>query len=236
VGERPGANSERVFYMSRQVVIFCDFDGTAAEQEVIVSLFRAFGPPGWEAVKDAIIAGTISVREGVGGLFARIPSSRVPEMVAYAQRIATLRHGFREFLDYCRIHGYRFLLTSGGVDFFIHPILDGLLSRDQIYCNESDCSGPTVRILWPYACDEQCRADCGMCKPTIMRRFPSERYYRVVVGDGVTDLQAAKLADLVAARDLLAVKCAEVGIAYEPFENFYDVMALLDRVKVEARR
>src|SRR5574337_2178625 len=88
--------------MSRQVVIFCDFDGTAAEQEVIVSLFKAFGPPGWEAIRDAIIAGTISVREGVGGIFARIPSYRVPEMVEYARKIATLRRGFREFLEYCQ--------------------------------------------------------------------------------------------------------------------------------------
>lgn len=222
--------------MSRQVAIFCDFDGTAADQEVIVSLFQAFGPPGWEAVRDAIIAGTTSVREGVGGIFARIPSDRVPEMIEHARRITTLRRGFREFLEYCRVHGHRFLLTSGGVDFFIYPIVEGLLSRDQIYCNGSDVSGPTVRILWPYACDERCRADCGMCKPTIMRRFPPERYYRVVIGDGVTDLQAAKLADLVVARDLLAVKCGEAGIPYERFETFHDVMAVLDRVGVEAHR
>lgn len=219
--------------MSRQVVIFCDFDGTAAAQEVIVTLFKAFGPPGWEAVRDAIIAGTMSVREGVGHIFAQIPSRRVPEMVAYARRNATLRSGFREFLEYCRVHGHRFLLTSGGIDFFIYPILEGLLARDQIYCNGSDSSGPTVRILWPHGCDESCRADCGMCKPSIMRRFPPEQYRRVVVGDGVTDLPAARLADLVVARDLLAVKCREAGIPYEPFETFYDVMAVLDRVGVE---
>ncbi|MCZ7627560.1 MAG: 2-hydroxy-3-keto-5-methylthiopentenyl-1-phosphate phosphatase [Candidatus Methylomirabilota bacterium] len=222
--------------MSRQTVVFCDFDGTAAEQEVIVALFRAFGPPGWEGVRDAIIGGSMSVREGVGGIFARIPSSRVPEMVAYARRTTSLRRGFWEFLDYCRVHDHRFLLTSGGVDFFIYPILDGILSRDQIYCNGSDCSGSTVRILWPHACDEQCRADCGMCKPSIMRRFPPEQYRRVVIGDGVTDLQAAKLADLVIARDLLIVKCQETGIPYEPFETFYDVMALLDRMKAAAHR
>jgi 2-hydroxy-3-keto-5-methylthiopentenyl-1-phosphate phosphatase len=75
-----------------------------------------------------------------------------------------------------------------------------------------------------------------MCKPSIMRRFPSEQYRRVVVGDGVTDLPAARLADLVIARDLLPVKCREVGIPYEPFETFYDVMAVLDRMAVEVRR
>ena len=219
--------------MSRQTVIFCDFDGTAAEQEVIVSLFRAFGPPGWGAVRDAIIAGTVSVREGVGGLFAQIPSHRVPEMVAYARRIATLRSGFREFLEYCRVHDHRFLLTSGGIDFYIYPLMEELLPRDQIYCNESDCSGPTVRILWPHGCDEHCLADCGMCKPSIMRRFPSEQYRRVVVGDGITDLPAARLADMVVARDLLSVKCREAGIPSEPFETFYDVMMVLDRVGAE---
>lgn len=222
--------------MSRQVVIFCDFDGTVAEQEVIVSLFEAFAPPEWEAVRDAVIGGTMSVRAGVGHLFAQIPSRRVPEMVAYARRIAAFRPGFREFLEYCRAHGHQFLLTSGGIDFFIYPLLDGLLPRDQIYCNGSDVSGPTVRILWPYACDDQCQADCGMCKPSIMRRFPPDRYLRVVVGDGVTDLEAARLADRVMARDLLALRCEQAGIVYEPFETFYDVMAALDRLKAEVRR
>ena len=219
--------------MSRQVVIFCDFDGTAAEQEVIVSLFKAFGQPRWEAVRDAVISETLSVREGVGRLFAQIPSHRVPEMVAYARKNATLRSGFREFLEYCRVQGHRFLLTSGGIDFYIYPLMEGLLPRDQIYCNESDCSGPTVRILWPHGCDEHCLADCGMCKPSIMRRFPSEQYRRVVVGDGITDLPAARLADMVVARDLLSVKCREAGIPSEPFETFYDVMTVLDRVGAE---
>jgi 2-hydroxy-3-keto-5-methylthiopentenyl-1-phosphate phosphatase len=69
-----------------------------------------------------------------------------------------------------------------------------------------------------------------------MRRFRPERYYRVVVGDGVTDLPAARLADLVMARDLLVVKCREAGIPYEPFETFYDVMAILDRIGAETYR
>jgi 2-hydroxy-3-keto-5-methylthiopentenyl-1-phosphate phosphatase len=154
-------------------------------------------------------------------------------MVAYARQIATLRSGFQEFLEYCRVHGHRFLLTSGGVDFFIYPIMEGILPRDQIYCNGSDCSGPTVRILWPHGCDAHCQADCGMCKPSIMRRFPPARYCRVVVGDGGTDLPAARLADLVIARDLLVVKCREAGIPYEPFDTFYDVMAVLDRMGAE---
>ena len=219
--------------MSRQTIIFCDFDGTAADQEVIVSLFKAFGQPGWEAVRDAVISETLSVREGVGRLFAQIPSHRVPEMVAYARRNATLRSGFREFIEYCRVQGHRFLLTSGGIDFYIYPLMEDLLPRDQIYCNESDCSGPTVRILWPHGCDEHCLADCGMCKPSIMRRFPSEQYRRVVVGDGITDLPAARLADMVVARDLLSVKCREAGIPSEPFETFYDVMMVLDRLGAE---
>lgn len=222
--------------MTRQIVFFCDFDGTVTERDVIVSIWEAFAPPGWEAVRDAINARSVSVREGVGRVFAQIPSERVPAMVAYARQVATFRPGFREFLDHCRERGHRFLLTSGGVDFFIHPILEGILAPGQIYCNGSDTSGPHLRILWPHMCDAHCQADCGMCKPSVLRRFPPDRYCRVVVGDGVTDLEAARLADMVVARDLLAVKCRELGIRHETFETFYDVMAVLDRPGAEACR
>ena len=50
----------------------------------------------------------------------------------------------------------------------------------------------------------------------------------VVIGDSITDLEAAKLADIVIARDFLIEKCEELHIPYEPFESFHDVINIID--------
>ncbi len=44
-----------------------------------------------------------------------------------------------------------------------------------------------------------------------------------MIGDSITDLQAAKQADKVFARDFLITKCEENYIAYTPFETFHDI-------------
>ncbi len=86
------------------------------------------------------------------------------------------------------------------MDFFVHPILDGLVARDQIYCNVADFSEETVRVHWPHSCDALCTNDCGCCKPTIARQLTRPGDDVIVIGDSVTDFEIAKQADFVYAR------------------------------------
>lgn len=216
----------------RQPVIFCDFDGTITVNDNIVSIMKHFNPPGWQQIKDDILGQRISIREGVGRMFAFLPTSRREEIVRFAVENVEIRPGFGQFVDYCRNNGIRLLVTSGGIDFFVYPVLSRFaIPETDIYCNGSDFRGETIRILWPHPCDEHCRLDCGMCKTTIVRSYPAERYVRIVIGDSITDLAAAKLADLVIARDFLAQKCAELGIPHHPFETFFDCMDILEDVR-----
>lgn len=75
------------------------------------------------------------------------------------------------------------------------------MDEEQIYCNGSSFAGETIEILWPHSCDSQCGNDCGSCKPAILRSFDSASYRKIVIGDSITDLQVAKMADKVFARD-----------------------------------
>ncbi|SFI83700.1 2-hydroxy-3-keto-5-methylthiopentenyl-1-phosphate phosphatase [Thermoflavimicrobium dichotomicum] len=215
--------------MGKIPVIFCDFDGTITEKDNIVSIMKRFAPPGWEEIKDQILAQQISIRQGVGKLFSLLPSSLREEIVQFVLENTKIREGFTDFVRFTQDKQIRLYVVSGGIDFFVYPVLDGLIESEHIFCNGSDFSGEHIQIVWPYACQAPCTNDCGCCKPTILRKFDPGRYERIVIGDSITDLQAAKLADRVFARDFLIEKCEENGISYTPFHSFYDIIHALER-------
>jgi 2-hydroxy-3-keto-5-methylthiopentenyl-1-phosphate phosphatase len=217
--------------MSKQLILFCDFDGTITEKDNIIAIMRRFAPSGWEALTEQILTQKVSVREGVGKLFSLLPSSLKQEIVDFIVKEATIRPGFAEFVRFCKDQGIELLITSGGIDFFVEPILAPFQLDVPIYCNGSDFSGDHIVITWPHRCDEHCTNDCGMCKTTIIRRYDPEKYYRVVIGDSITDLAGAKIADYVIARSLLAEKCEELQLPYRRFATFHDVIEILQDLK-----
>ncbi len=217
----------------KNLVLFCDFDGTITEKDNIVAIMRKFAPPQWETLTQQILNQEISVREGVGQLFQLLPSTLKQEIIDFLLAEANIRPGFGEFVRYCERAGIELLITSGGIDFFVEPILAPFDLKVPIYCNGSDFSGETIRITWPHRCDEHCQNDCGMCKTTIIRRYDPSRYYRVVIGDSITDLAGAKLADFVIARSLLEEKCRELGLPHRPFATFFDVIDILETLKAQ---
>lgn len=210
---------------ARQRVIFCDFDGTITVNDNIVAIIRHFNPPGWEAIAEQVLAQQISIRDGVGRMFRLLPASLKEQVVDYGISNVRIREGFAELLAYAKEAGIDFYVTSGGIDFFVYPVLERFgIPTDHIFCNGSDFSGERIEITWPHPCDEHCNNDCGMCKTTIMRRFPSDRYERIIIGDSVTDFEGAKLADVVYSRSHLTEKCRELGLAHTEFETFHDII------------
>lgn len=220
--------------MSKKLVLFCDFDGTITEKDNIVAIVKKFAPPEWEAITEQILSQQISVQEGVGKLFQLLPSSLRQDIVDYIVQEATIRPGFADFVRFCREEGIELLITSGGIDFFVQPILAPFdLGGVPIYCNGSDFSGENITITWPHSCDEHCTNGCGMCKTTIIRRYDPATHYRVVIGDSITDLAGAKIADYVIARSFLAKKAQELALPHSTFATFHDVIGTLTELKQE---
>jgi 2-hydroxy-3-keto-5-methylthiopentenyl-1-phosphate phosphatase len=219
---------------TKKMIIFCDFDGTITENDNIINIMKYYNPPGWDTIKDDILAGRISVREGVGRMFGLLSASSREEITNYAIKQAKIRPGFDQFIQYCQEQNIRLLITSGGIDFFVLPILSLYpVPKQKIFCNTSDFSGKQIQILWPYSCDELCSIDCGMCKPSILRSHSTNNNMKIVIGDSITDLAVAKLADLVIARDFLLQKCQEHSLPYKEFESFYDVINILNQLPIK---
>lgn len=210
---------------TKQPVVFCDFDGTITVNDNIVAIIQHFDPPGWKPIVDDIIGERKSIRQGVGELFQLLPTSRREEITRFAIDQVQIRAGFKEFLQFCQENDMKFYVTSGGIDFFIYPILGAFdIPKDHIYCNASDFTGTHIEILWPHSCDEICQNDCGMCKTRIIRSFDPEHYDRYLIGDSVTDFAGAKLVDHVYARSHLITKCEQLGMPHVPYTDFFDII------------
>lgn len=198
----------------------------------IVSIMAEFAPPEWEGLKDQVLSRSISIQEGVGKMFHLLPSSLKEDIIRYVLETAKIREGFADFVQYTKEHKIPLYIVSGGIDFFVHPMLEAYGPFDGIYCNEADFERSTIQIEWPHSCDASCpNQNCGCCKPTIMRNLSNESTHTIVIGDSVTDLEAAKIADTVISRDYLSERCEELDIPYEPFESFYDCINILEELQ-----
>lgn len=214
------------------LTIYCDFDGTITTTDNIISIMKHFAPPAWEQVKDDILSQNISIKEGVGKMFSLLPSSSKIELIDYLFNTTKIRPGFRDFVHYTRQKNIDLKITSGGIDFFVFPLLEDLVDRQNIYCNSADFSNEFIQILWPYPCDEHCQNDCGCCKTSIIRKLEQPNDFNIVIGDSITDLEPAKLANLVfACDDFLVDKCKEFNLPYKKFDTFYDVITTLEEIQ-----
>lgn len=212
----------------KQPIIFCDFDGTITLKDNILALMKHFNPEGWEELLEELLAGRKSLKATVGAFFALYPSKQKAEIQAYVLEHAGIRDGFAELLAYCKQIGIPFYVTSGGIDFFIHPLLAPYdIELDHIYCNSSNFEGEFIEIVWPHTCDEQCQKECGMCKTRIIRQFPNDQYYRILIGDSLTDFEGSKIVNYVYARSHLLERCTETNLLHKPYETFFDILTHL---------
>ena len=215
-----------------QPVIFCDFDGTITTKDNIMAIMKKFAPAEWEPIKDQILGQQISIQQGVTQLFNLLSTDQKDEITQFVLDQAQIRQGFEDFVAYTKSQQIPLFIVSGGIDFFVKPLLKDYISEEHIYCNVADFSRDTISIEWPHTCDELCSNGCGCCKPSIIRKLSEDNTYKIVIGDSITDLQAAKLADKVIARDFLSEKCEELNIEFEPFETFKDVIHILKQLEV----
>ncbi|AXH98250.1 2-hydroxy-3-keto-5-methylthiopentenyl-1-phosphate phosphatase [Sporosarcina sp. PTS2304] len=210
------------------VVIFCDFDGTITKKDNIISIMKQFALPGWKEITNDILSQKISIQSGVQKLFSLVPSKLKEEIIEFVLQDAEIREGFKDFVHFTREQNIPLYIVSGGIDFFVYPVLDSFGPFDHIYCNEATFDEERITIHYPHACDELCTSQgCGCCKPSIMRKLSDENQTRIVIGDSVTDFEAAKLADVVIARDFLAETCDTLDIPYSSFETFTDCIEIV---------
>jgi 2-hydroxy-3-keto-5-methylthiopentenyl-1-phosphate phosphatase len=212
------------------LLIACDFDGTITQRDTLHLIVESYGTRGlWDAIEPRLRAGELTLEQAMQEEFASVRAT--PEQVAeLVLRDAGMRHGFREFVDWSRERGHRLVVLSSGFRSVIEVLLGHWgLDHLEVESHEARFSPEGCVLVWAdrgERCDE-----CGRrCKRHDVRARLSGRERLVYIGDGVSDRCAARMADLVFARDNLARDLAADGVPFVPFEDFVEV-----RERLEAR-
>ncbi len=213
-------------------IIFCDFDGTITETDNIISLMTQFVPEESKKIAKSMMEKTITFKDGVSAMFELLSANQKDAVVQYLLDTTIIRKGFGDFVRFAQEEHIPFYIVSGGVDFFIEPLLKRYGPFSGVYCNSADFSGQQIKLVFPNSCDKECTKfksqGCGCCKPSVMRKVAQKEHFKIVIGDSLSDFEAAKQADLVLARDHLIKRCEDLHLPYKPFETFYDC---LDAIK-----
>lgn len=214
----------------KKPIVCCDFDGTITKNDNIIRIMKQFAPSEWTTLKDGVLSKEITIQEGVGQMFQLLTSDQKEAIQSFILEDTEIREGFKEFVDEVKKQTFLSMYLVGD-GLFVYPILEGIVDRDDIYCNHASFGEEHIQIEWPHACDTQCQNGCGCCKPSIIRNLTHEDDFIIMIGDSVTDVEAAKHADLTFARDYLLNECQELGLVHKEFDTFVDLHAQFVQIK-----
>ncbi len=199
--------------MQRLVV---DWDGTVTEVDGLYEVVRVFGDERvYEETEDRLDR-ELTLNDVIAIEVATV-SAPLEEVVSWARENLRVRDGFSEL---AREH--RPLVVSSG----FHELIEPVLAREgialEVRANRLDARPEGWQAL--FRNDRPCPVCGEPCKRADIAGIDDVVY----VGDGVSDRCVALASSRVFARDGLARYLDARGVVFEPFEDFYDVLALLD--------
>lgn len=201
--------------MKRRIV-FCDFDGTITAEESLEAAFNRFLPGRWPPMKERLLSGKITLREAVRKMLESIPTSDYPKILEFVKTIP-VRPGLESLLDFLDAHKIPFIIVSGGLRGMVDSRLGQLIQRAKaVIAVDVDTGGEYLSVRSQYEGGTELVA-----KADVLCAYDADE--RIVIGDGFTDLNMAKVADLIFARDSLAGFLDRMGIAFRQWSDFFDI-------------
>ena len=201
-----------------QLAVLTDFDDTAAAQNVAEMLLNRFGDPDWKDVRQRFRDGHINLKEYQEITFRNIHADRAT-MKSYVKEHASLRPFFGELWGFCQTNGIPMAVVSQGLDFYIKALLerDGF-NKVPVYAVDTEFRGG--EISYHYNHTYPGRESQGNSKEFVVESFQERGCHVFFAGDGQSDLEAARVADVIFAHRTLAKFCDDENIPYQPFEDF----------------
>lgn len=210
-----------------KTLVQCDFDGTVTEEDVSFLILDAFARGDWRQWLNRYQEAKISVSRFNIEAFTMVKENK-PTLDRFVKEKAIIRPGFNELLSYCRKRGFRFIIVSNGLGFYIKTILDSLgIGGIELFAAQTVFApnGIKTRYLGPDGVEL-----AEGFKEAYARHFLEGGYKIVYIGNGTSDIPSARLADHVFATGPLLEHCRQAGINCTPFVSLMDVVRGLERV------
>jgi 2-hydroxy-3-keto-5-methylthiopentenyl-1-phosphate phosphatase len=191
-----------------------DWDGTVTERDTLELVVRWFGDCATYRLNGQLMGCSLTHDQALASSFATVRAS-LPEVVDRLLTQIRVRPGFRELVE-----RHRPLVISSGFHELIEPVLAREGVAVELLANRVHARPEGWRIRF------RDRAVCTACGEPCKRSSlpPGDVAY---AGDGYSDRCAALAATRVFATGGLADWLRGREVAFERFEDFYDVLAAL---------
>ena len=209
------------------MIIQCDFDGTITTNNLSILLRQSFAHGNWQKIESDYLHGYLTVEQSNKLQYALIKEPREKLREFVCQHIE-LRPGFMEFASYCRDTDIPFVIVSSGLDFYIETVLTKIGMRDlELHCGQTAFGKDGIVVS--YTDPEGNIINEGFKKKYL--NWLKKRDSRVIyIGDGLSDLEAARNADYVFATDHLLRLLSTDSVACSAFSDFYDLLHQIRRL------
>jgi len=213
---------------AEKTLVQCDFDGTVTVEDISVLLLDAFGDSDWRRWEKEYQEGRISVGRFNSLVFGTVRADGAT-MLEYARQKAVIRPGFAEFVGMCRRSGFRLVIVSNGLQFYIEQLLKDIgMAEIEMHAARTRFFPNGLRV--EYVGPDGNAVDSGF-KDAYAHMFLADGYRVVYIGDGRSDLAPASLCHQVfAAADTgsLLSLCRETGVECRPFSSFHDIVRAIE--------
>ncbi len=210
-----------------KTVVQCDFDSTIAADDVSFLLLDTFADGNWgqllkEYREDRISVGVFNTKS-----FAMVKADKqtLLDFILVKNKIR-IRPGFNELLTYCAKRGFKFVIVSNGLSFYIEAILRDIgVENIEVFASQTQFNPDGLKV--EYIGPDGSEFVSGF-KDAYTKLFLSRGYRVVYIGDGKSDRSPASQAHYIFARDDLLAYCQEKNLTCMPFDDLYDVVRGLE--------
>ena len=210
-----------------KTVVQCDFDGTVTELDVSFQLLDKFADGDWRQLLDEYREGMIPVGTFNRKAFAMVKADKQTLLdFIFSQGDVEIRPGFDKLLAYCSKNGFKFVIVSNGLDFYIEALLKDMgVEGIEVYAAKTrfNPGGLQVEYIGP----DGSILEEGF-KDAYTDLFLSRGYHVVYVGNGISDSFPAKKSHHIFATGDLLAHCRENNIVCTPFNDLNEVVRGLE--------
>ncbi len=203
----------------RNDALFLDFDNTITIGDVLDTVIERFSlTDQWREWESAWQRGELSTSEC---LSRQIANLRVgpDELAAFVQE-ASIDASFPRIVGLCARQDIPLRIVSDNFSVIVREILQRhSLGGVVVLANELRFDGNTPTALFPHTSSR-----CGRCAHCKAKHFAAFAAHRTIfVGDGLSDICPAEVADVVFAKDALAQHLSSAATPFIPFADLASV-------------
>lgn len=212
--------------------VLTDFDGTITKRDVGSSIIDVFGGPECKEVEEEWKRGLIGSAESHRRQYSTIKAQE-EDLKSHILEME-LEDGFLSFFSYLKRKGIPLKIISDGFDFYLELLLKKYHLEVEYRCNRLNLE--TMEFVFPNQ-HESCWR-CAHCKVKSLQDHLKREKRVIYIGDGLSDLYGAVLADIIFAKrgKNLAEALEERGVSdFILFDTFNDIVEVLEEFSLTYR-